>query len=263
MNTIKLNIALIALSFSVMLCKGQDNNDYYPGIAQRQQVEFGGNGYFSTNFGFAEPIGEFGMNSNPVYGRYALNGSAISLTGDIPIHHSHYGISFMFGSFNNSFDIDYYVNSLQLQDQSKTYYPVSTGYYSATALMPGVFACFPIGRFSFDVRGLAGLLVGYFPAISYAAIGYNAALQESGNNSWNISSSQSAAVGYDVGAGLRYKLSRISILANCDFLYSMPKVYATEQYTDPENNIHSGTLDYKTDVTLMLYTIGVAYNIGN
>src|ERR1700722_18895940 len=69
-------------------------------------------GFTAINAGFANPEGSFASSFGSGYGGYALEGFDFNFSFGVPISHSNFGLAFLFGSYNNNYDINNYVNYL-------------------------------------------------------------------------------------------------------------------------------------------------------
>jgi hypothetical protein len=221
-------------------------------------------GYLSINFGFATPEGSYGQSFSesayPLtgtggvgigYGGYAQPGFAFDFSLGVPINHSNFGIAFMFGSYNNEYDLNSYVNSLSASSINYNVYSASaiTGYstapsandYSESSILGGLFFTYPIGRLSLDGRAMLGVLLSGLPEQDiYAIDAANDELQ------YDVESSNSTSLAFDVGIGARFMIAqfgrrKLCVMVNLDYLYSNVS-YSTQQdlYVVPASGANAG-----------------------
>jgi len=269
----------------------QQNNNQQPKDKDDKGTE--PSGFISINFGFATPEGNFaqpfsqGIYSSAVgigYGNYALPGSSFHFSIGIPVSHSNFGVALMFGSYDNEYDLNNYVNALSNSNVNYNAYSTSPiTYYQAAAsqnsydessIMGGLYVTFPIGRLSIDGRLMAGALLCSLPEQNVDA--YDAAgdaLQ------YDVEPSNSTSIAFDAGLGIRFMLAefgrrKLCIMANADFLYSNVS-YNTQQDVSvlpttpptgypagvPISLVPSPTVSGSLPIELLNITFGIGYQL--
>jgi hypothetical protein len=231
---------------------------------QPEQVVSGKpSGYVSLNFGAANPMGNFGNVSGTTgYGNYAQAGNMYNLSAGIPLNHSNFGIALMLGQCYNPFDLNSYmsnfVNSSSVQatlapatlnSSTGTYGPnpnYSSPGYSETHFMAGLFYTYPMRRFSFDLRGLIGVMACSLPSVS-VLIGPATAGDISDEFDIIPNQSSVSAFAYDLGGGIRYLLPirrrSTCLMLDADILQASTKYNVTDTHTqyNPPLNTYNGT----------------------
>ena len=259
----KVKILVLISSLIISFCTASYAQDYYGGGGgggwRRQQnnnqqpkdkddSKSEPSGYISVNFGFATPEGNFAQPfsqstyseaAGTGYGNYALPpGSSFHFSIGIPVNHSNFGVALMFGSYDNQYDINNYVNSLNNSPINYNAYSNSpiTGYASApsqnsydeSSIMGGLYVTLPLGRLSIDGRLMIGALLCNLPEQNvYAEDADGDQLQ------YDVEPSNSTSLAFDAGIGVRFMLAqfgrrKLCIMANADFLYSNVS-YNTQQ----------------------------------
>jgi hypothetical protein len=225
-------------------------------------------GYFEISVGAAEPIGSFSNTGSTSYGGYALPGVDLAISLGIPINHSNFGIALMYKGTSNPFDINGYMNNVQYSDPSKNYYIPTDQYgnpydqgmtYDNSFIMAGLFATYPIQRLSIDFRLMGGVAICSLPELAYAA---NATSPTATNDfSWDISGSNTSGFAFGVGADLRYKFRRVSLMLGVDFLTADPNISTNETYVDQDGTTTYSRVGGGLPISLMSYSIGIGYTI--
>jgi len=246
-------------------------------------------GYISINFGFATPEGNFGQSfpantySEGVgagYGNYALPGSVFHFSFGLPVNHSNFGVAFMFGSYDNQYDINSYANTLN--NSSVNYNPYSnsyiTGYsgsqsndYAETSIMGGLYATYPIGRLSIDGRLMIGALLNNLPEQTIYAEDADGDQLE-----YDVEPSNSTSFAFDIGAGARFFIAqfgrrKLCVMVNIDYLYSSVS-YHTQQdlYVIPATGTNAGyqeqlvpspTVSGTFPISLLNVSFGLGYQL--
>ncbi len=220
-------------------------------------------GYLSINYGFAIPEGDFASPFGSGYGGYALRGDLFHFSLGIPISHSNFGIAFMLGNYNNQYDLNTFANN----NVATALYP-DQNYYSETSILGGGYATYPMGRFSFDGRLMAGVILNDLPEQYY---GYYDAQGDQYVN--DLQTSYPTSFALDAGVGVRFLITqfgrrKLCAMINLDYLYSKVS-YNTEQieyytpYVNPTNTTYeadvpvSGTLP----IQLFSFTFGLGYQL--
>ncbi|HWY99327.1 MAG TPA: hypothetical protein VNY36_09585 [Bacteroidia bacterium] len=268
MKNIKPFIILLVLvgAFTVA-----DAQYYYgpppPGPPPPRQRERQGNGdddgsqpsgYFALTIGLAQPVGGFANAVGGGYSGYALPGDNIDVSLGIPLNHSNMGIALMYGSYANSFDINTYVTNMQLTDQSKSYAPITGDIYSEGFLMAGIFATYPVQRFSFDFKLMGGVAFCHLPEVDYGA-DYNTAGYY--NYEWDNAASRTTGFAYNLGADMRYRFRRASLMIGVDYVGANPAINSVQTYIDPNGVASYTRLGGSIPISVVSANIGVAYDI--
>lgn len=219
-------------------------------------------GYFEISFGLAEPIGAFGATTGTTYGGYALPGSAFNLSLGIPVNHTNLGVALMYGDYNNLFDINSFAYTQQLADQSKAYAPILQDSYNESFILAGLFWTWPVHRLSFDARLMGGIAICHLPEVTWGAQGaYDPTISTYDTYQWDTYPSSSVGFAYDIGADIRYKLRRTSIMLGIDYTGANPNVNTTQQYTDPYGNMYYSRISGGVPMSLICVNLGLAYEI--
>lgn len=222
-------------------------------------------GYISVNFGFATPEGGF-ANSGNSYGGDALPGDVFHFSIGVPINHSNFGIAFMFGNYNNQYNLNAYANN----NSEYAIYP-NQNYYSENSIMVGLYTTYPFGRFSLDGRFMIGALLSGLPEQN---VGYNDVEGDSYEN--DLQPSNSTSLAFDAGVGIRCLLAqfgrrKLCAMINVDYLYSNVS-YNTEenQYEVPATGPNAGyqvqfvpspTFSGTLPIELLNVTFGLGYQL--
>lgn len=233
-------------------------------------------GYFGLSIGAAVPVGSFanefgGTNTNYTNpptsinfpAGYALSGLNFNVSLGIPVNHSNLGIALQYSSASNPFDINTYNDNLAETDLSKNYRDgVVSDEYSSSFIMVGLFATIPIQRLSFDFKLMGGIALCYTPEVGFSADGPDPTIPtQTDVYTWDISSSNNASLAFGVGADLRYKIRRASLLLGVDFLTTTVNINSQEQYTDPYNYNYYTHVGGSVTISVVNPYIGVAYDI--
>ncbi|HSY76295.1 MAG TPA: hypothetical protein VK890_05535 [Bacteroidia bacterium] len=215
-------------------------------------------GYFGITIGLAQPVGGFANAVGGGYSGYALPGDNIDVSLGIPINHSNMGIALMYGSYANAFDINGYVANMQLTDQTRSYAPIAGDVYSEGFLLAGLFITYPVYRFSFDFKLMGGFAFCSLPEVDYGA-DYNAAGYY--NYEWDNAASRTTGFAYGLGADMRYRFRRASLMIGVDYLGSNPVINSVQTYTDPNGYASYTRLGGSMPISVVSANIGVAYDI--
>ena len=214
-------------------------------------------GYFEVGIGAAQPLNSFARESGSSYGGYALPGTNLNLSFGIPIAHSNFGVALMYNYAWNPYDIDTYVDNVQMTDQSNTYMPYGRDAYRESFILGGLFATIPVQRVSFDFRLMGGLAICGLPEVDYGEDATSVAATQ--NFEWDTYGSTSTAFATDMGVNIRFRLYRTSIMAGIDYLYANPMVSTTQQYTDQYGNSTYSHIGGMLPISIMSYSIGIGY----
>ena len=215
-------------------------------------------GYFEIGFGLAQPMGSYANASGSGYGGYALPGSSFNLSFGFPIAHSNFGIALMYNYAYNVYDINSYVNNVQVTDQNNSYVALQNDGYSESFILGGLYATIPIQRLSFDFRLMGGVAVCGLPESDYGA--YATSPVASNNFEWDTYSSTSSAFAFDLGGGIRYRFWRTSIMAGIDYMTTNPMASTTQQYTDQFGNVTYTHIGNTVPISLLTFSIGIGYS---
>lgn len=214
-------------------------------------------GYFELGIGAAQPINSFANESGSGYGGYALPGTNFNLSFGIPLAHSNFGVALMYNYAWNPYDINTYVDNVQIGDQSNTYVPLRQDGYSESFILGGLFATIPVQRLSFDFRLMGGLAICGLPEVDYGE--YANSVTATQNFEWDTYPSTSTSFASDLGMNIRFRIFRTSIMAGIDYLYADPMVSTTQRYTDQYSNSYYSHLGGSVPISIMSYSIGIGY----
>jgi hypothetical protein len=218
-------------------------------------------GYFELSLGLSEPTGSFMNAHGGGYGGYALPGENFNLSLGVPVNHSNIGLAFMFGNYLNAFDINTYVSNIAVTDANKSYQPFLQDSYDESLIMGGLFATIPIDRLSIDFRVLGGIAFCYLPEIDYGASQYDQLTLSYNNYEWDTYGSRSTSFAYAIGADLRYRIHRVSLMLGVDYVAAMPQINTQQQYIDPNGNSTYTPVGGNLSISLLSANIGLAYSI--
>jgi hypothetical protein len=266
MKTIRYISILFGFAGILNTSKAQDYSAPPPAPSPPNQSYTGGDisipsGYFEIGFGLAQPTGKFMSNSSSGYGGYALPGSNFELSLGVPVNHSNLGVAFMFGSCDNSFDINTYVSNVSMSDQSKSYTPLIQDDYNENFIMAGLFATIPLYRLSIDFRLMGGIAFCYLPEVDYGASEYDPLVAGYDNYEWDTYSSRSTSFAYGFGADLRYRIRRFSVMFGVNYIATNPVVSTEQQYTDPNGDYTYTHVGGSIPISIVSANIGLAYQI--
>ncbi len=232
-------------------------------------------GYMTIAFGFANPEGGFASGSEIGYGGFAQPGLAFHFSLAFPINHSNFGLAFMFGSYNNNYENNNYVNYLNSSNPNPNaveYGTVSGGannVYSESSIMGGLHVTYPIGKLSVDGRFLIGVLLNSLPEQVYGK------QDTTGVTIYDLQTSYPVSFAFVAGIGLRYLIAslwrrQICATVNVDYLYSNVS-YNAPQVVDFTPAINPGGTYSESDntvfghlpISLLNITFGIGYLLGN
>ncbi len=215
-------------------------------------------GYFELGVGLTQPMGHFANEMGTSYGTYALPGNDFSLSFGVPIDHSYFGVAFMYSYYYNAYDINTYVDNIQVSDQTNSYYPLRRDGYSENMIMGGLYVTIPAKRLSLDFRVLGGVALCALPEVDYGAEATS--LTATNDFEWDTYHSNSSAFAFDVGGGLRYRFWRTTLMAGVDFVTTSVMANTTQQYTDQYGNASYTHISNTVPISLMSYSIGIGYS---
>ena len=307
MNLMKRKVKILVLSgLLTCFCAESYSQDYYgggggswrrkPDNSQQQPKDKDNSapepsGYISINYGFATPEGSFaqpfsqGTYNEAVgigYGNYGLPGSVLHFSLGIPIEHSNFGVALMFGSYNNQYDLNNYVNSLNGSNINYNAYsnsPIEVynsapaqNIYSESSIMGGLYATYPLGRrLSIDGRFMIGALLCSLPEQDvFAEDADGDALQ------YDVEQSNATSLAFDAGIGVRFLIAelgrrKLCAMVNVDYLYSNVS-YNTQQdlYVIPATGTNAGyevqlipspSVSGNLPIELLNVTFGIGYQL--
>jgi hypothetical protein len=221
-------------------------------------------GYFAVSIGLAVPQGSFTNAISTNYnGGYALPGMAVNISLGIPVAHSNIGVALMYGNYNNPFDINSYVNNIQVSDQNKSYGPVLQDSYNESFIMGGLFWTWPVQRLSFDARAMVGVAICNLPEVTYGAQQYDPTLGGYDQYQWDYAPSSTTAFAYDLGGDIRYRVRRASIMFGVDFIHANPMINTTLDYTDQNNVDWYSHVSGGVSISDIVFNLGIAYQINS
>lgn len=232
-------------------------------------------GYVALSIGACIPVGNFanefgGTNTNYTNppssvnfpAGYALSGLNFNISLGVPVNHSNLGFAIQYAYGANPFDIGTYTGNLAVTDPYKSYDGGDVNdVYSTSFIMGGLFLTLPVQRLSIDFKLLGGIAICSTPEVAYSAEQQNAVTNNTDVYSWDIAASNSVSFAYGLGADLRYKFRRSSLIVGVDFLSTDVTVNSEEQYTDPNNYYYNTHVGGVIPVSMVNAYIGVAYDI--
>jgi hypothetical protein len=263
MKNIKAILIVLGVAGAFILAKAQEPDGYYPPVTSNTRDSLQGHmGYFTINTGISQPVGRFASTKSTAYGGYAMPGSVINISAGLTPEHSNLGVALIFGNYANPFNGSKYANNVGLSDEAHTYTPTVQDEYINSVAMAGLLYTIPIHKISFDFRLLGGIAFYSFPEVGYAAYQYNAVTGGTDYYTWDIATSNSAALAGDFGAGISYNYRSVAVMLNADYLYSDPQFNTTERVTSPNGNPSYMNLNGNIKVSPVSYTLGLGYQIG-
>ncbi|MGP8214658.1 MAG: hypothetical protein ACLQQ4_03760 [Bacteroidia bacterium] len=222
-------------------------------------------GYIGLSIGVAQPVGTFANANGTGYNGYALSGFNFNISLGLPIEHSNFGIAVQYSNCDNQFDINNYVNNVAIANQQYNFSgPIASEDYSTSFIMAGLFATLPVQRLSIDFKLMGGIALCYLPEITYNASAetYDPTLGGYDTYTWDVASSNSTSFAFGIGADLRYKFRRASLMLGVDYLMADPMISTQQTFTDNGYNSISATRIGGGDpISVVNAYIGIAYDI--
>ncbi len=264
MRNIKASLFALILAGVFTSAKAQDNPAPAPAPvpSYSQPIsDFNPPGYLAFHFGLAQPNGMFASTSGTAYRGYAMPGTAFNLSAGVPVSGSDFGIALMLGSYSNPFNENKYAANVQQTDEARSYSADIQDDYVTSSVLVGPFFTIPLNKVSFDFKALIGVALCRLPEVGYSAYQYNPTVGTTSTYSWDIAPSNSSALAYGLGAGVRYNFGYWAVMANADYLYTNPMYSTNMQYTDPVGNQSYTNMNGNIPISLMSFTIGFGYQI--
>ena len=200
-----------------------------------------------------------------------MKGSLYHFSFAFPINHSNFGLAFMFGSYDNNYDVDNFVNFMINTNPNYGYGVIQGGntVYSESSIMGGLYVTYPMGRFSFDGRFMIGGLLNSLPEQAYGQI-------DAANNitTYDLQTTYPTSFAIDAGVGIRYLIVKlgwrqICAMVNVDYLYSSVSYHATQiedytPYVNPNGVTYESynSISGHLPISLLNITFGVGYQLG-
>ena len=225
------------------------------------------NGFIGLSVGGGFPMSDYGKADTIVGAGYAKIGINFNITGGVKLM-PYVGIIAMAGGTFNGINVKV-LNDQSASDTTGKASGIKPPTYSAkayliTKYMAGGFLYFTDGEsYDISIRILAGVAMVKFPIVT--------ATQSS--PSWTqdktVEIPTSTGLGYDVGAGLNYKLAgRLSLLFNIDYFGTNVKYGKKTESTQVKftnspivaNSTYIDTKTYTQSVSLITVSMGVAFN---
>lgn len=169
--------------------------------------------------------------------------------------HKNIGIG---GVYSNS---SFYSNGLQtMADGYKDDFDVDSttvdvsGKYTFNTVLIGPYFSFPVKKFTFDVRVVAGVSMAKTPK-------YITYLEDQENATFSQNSSTATAFAFQAGAGARYSIiDNLCIKLNIDYLNTKPNFKIDN--TNRANNAGRLLTDYHQPISVLQLNLGIAYQFG-
>jgi hypothetical protein len=276
MRNLKVTLMICALALGSVIANAQYDYNYTPQPQRRPPPKqnpssssnskddgFNPTGFITVTIGAAIPFGSFAANygSNAGYGSYALTGGAECLSAGIPLCNTNIGIALMYANFDNPFDMNGFLNTQLSQNGNvyqNGYYGVYQEDYVESNILAGVFYTWPVKRFSFDFRAMAGVMICNLPEITYASPSY--ATTATNDFQWDYAASRTVAFSYDVGASIRCKLRRtLCLSANIDYCSGRPHYSTGETYVDDQGNEYLSPVSGSIPMSFLNISLGIGY----
>lgn len=175
----------------------------------------GPSGYMGINGGLQFPTGAYKMKgyfegptaaSKFATGPYVSRGTAISLSVGKPIGYSNFGVAFIAGYYQNSFNGVAYVNDM-VREKIGSFSDAKASSFKIMTAMAGVFYTLPEQKLSLDVRLTGGVAHVQTPAITYS--GTNIVVNNGPvTGDWSLGPNNITTAAFDLGVQLRYLLTR-------------------------------------------------------
>jgi hypothetical protein len=222
------------------------------------KILFGQYNYMALTLGLSHPIGSYAANKDLSTNGFAYNG----LTADYS------GAYYLTGFFGIAGDIKYASNTMDnnrvrklleseipFQFNGDTSVTYKLGYWKNVSFLVGPQITASTGKFSADIFALAGLSIIMNPAMDVTVI--------IGNQSYRRTTSpEYARFGFDVGAGLRYKLNdNYGIRVFASYFQSTAKGKIQDEISINTQQINIKT--YSTQVQTLNIGIGIIYVLNN
>jgi hypothetical protein len=254
MKTTKVITALLFLLGAIQFVSAQDVAPPPPPPENPGSMP---TGYFELGIGAGQPLNSFAWNNGTGYGGYALPGGNLNVSFGIPIAHSNFGVAFMYNYAWNLYDVNTYVNNVQISDQSNTYTPLVQDEYRESFILGGLFATIPLQRISFDFRLMGGLAVCALPELDYEADATSPTASQ--NFEWDTYGSTSTSFASDMGASIRFRIFRTSLMVGIDYLNTDPMVNTTQRYTDQYGASTYSHVGGSSPISIISYSLGIGY----
>ncbi len=128
------------------------------------------------------------------------------------------------------------------------------GRYTLNNFLVGPYFSFPVKKFTFDVRVVAGIS-------SIKTPQFTTYLEDQTDVTFSQNSSTAAAFAFQAGAGVRYSLiENLCVKLNFDFFNSNPNI----KITNTNRVVKAGRLitEYKQPISVISINFGIAYQFG-
>jgi len=223
------------------------------------------NSFMSISFGGSIPQGDFGdTDPNNESAGYALTGFFLSFDGAY-MFVPYVGIGGSLSFANNSINtvavrdqikqyIEEYYPDLELPEDSQISYDF--GFWNNICIMAGPYFALPVGRITFDIRGVAGMNIILPPKTQM-----NFYIPPDEEFRSYREGQQTVAFGYKIGGGIRYE-SKSSYVFRlmADYSYTKTTISVTDElpeYITPNNN---ETRQYEQPIGSILVGLGIGYH---
>lgn len=151
------------------------------------------------------------------------------------------GLQSMADGYKDSFDVD------------STTVDVS-GRYTMNNILIGPYFSFPVKKFTFDIRVVAGVSIAKTPK-------YTVYLEDQENATFYQNSSKATAFAFQLGAGVRYSIiNNLCVKLNVDYLNTNPNFKIDNG--NRANNAGRLITNYHQPIGILQLNLGIAYQFG-
>jgi len=210
-------------------------------------------GYIVIGGGFSFPIGAFSSTdgTNPSSG-YAMTGGGGFIECAMPIKHSHFGIAFN-AAFNvNNINMGEYNSNWNLNNPGYNSFWQTDVSYSTISLMAGGYFTYPVKKFSFDLKLLAGLAVCTFPSVAVYVEDLTTHPATSANE--NVNSDTEYTFAYGGNISVRY-----AIVKHFCVLAQVGLISANPTYSLTLSGSNTQTITSQQPTTIVNLSAGFGY----
>lgn len=189
---------------------------------------------------------------------FALIGPSISISADILIKNSRFGIMGIFGYGSNGYDSSIAIGANQLTS-------ISEGKYYEYKAMAGIFYSLPTKNISLDFRFLVGILYFITPGFTYTGESYSFSPNAPNYiGIWTVNEENTISFVMDVGASIKFQFTKkVFGTLSTDLIYSgLNGGYYTETKFTPIVSGNSYTAPYNylySSISLVTPSIGIGY----
>jgi hypothetical protein len=205
-------------------------------FAQKHKDDAESSGYVIAGGGGAIPLGEFQNDGlSDKQSGFAQTGAHSFLEFAMPIDRSNFGVAVNLSYYKND------INTVDIQTQLENKYSgtsvtVNTDGYQLTTVTGGLYLTFPVQKFSFDIKLLAGIALAKFPNVTTKVEDVNTGITASEHSA----TTSSAAFAFGGNLTIRYAITDHF----CIFLQS-GAIHTDVDFRTASTN----SIDYTTNVT--------------